>query len=789
MRTYVFILAVCISHALFAGHIRGTNITWDCLGADQYAVTALLFRDCSGAAMLPQIDISFNSPCGNFIRSFPLDSVAQVSQLCTDSLSMSTCDGGLLPGIEAYYYTDTVNLSPCDSWRISLSDCCRNIAVNTVGTFGTYVESTLNNQQAPCADSPKLIAPSMPFTCVNQSVRLPIGIVGSNNNVLKYTLIDAQFASPIPTPIFYTSGFSGSQPIMGIVLDSLSGVLEFTATTQGTYVIAMLVEEFDSQGDLIGTIIHDFQVVVLACGNSLPLTSDGTITNFSGTGSQTGPYAIGLCPTQDFCFDFSISDADLNDSLTLTSDAATTLPGSSLTLTGTNPITGTLCWTAPAGASGDHVVTFNIKDNSCPIIGSQGYAYHISIRGASVGPDQTICGTQTAVLGPPQGSSAITWSVLNGDPIVIGQNFSCNPCLNPVASPSITTTYIADQTLPCMGTDTMTIHVVPDFVNTVSLTDSSICVGEEVQITSTTAPLGNYDYSWFPSFGIADPTVGSPLALWSVTDTFEYALSVASAAGCVKTDSLQVVVSPSFSLAITPSSPGTCVGEPLDLDASPSPPGNYAFAWSPAAGLNDPNTSSPIVLWNAPGTYSYLVDVDNGLGCDRTVPISVQVDELPNPGVVVSDTLFSVTNPNSSYTYQWLDCTNGMAPIPGATDSTFLASGWASVALLTVNGACSDTSACFQTVGLQETEDFVDLTIYPNPSDGDFTASFGNTLAETTLTIFDLEGRLHYGDNLIPSSSQQISLDLAPGMYLINFRSNGQEITKRLVITNDIKQY
>jgi hypothetical protein len=98
---------------------------------------------------------------------------------------------------------------------------------------------------------------------------------------------------------------------------------------------------------------------------SLPIPRQGSSRIFPGAARKWGPYAIQLCETDDFCFDFTIADDDVGQSLSLVSTVLSVLPGSTLNVSGTNPVSGTICWTAPVGSSGLHVFTIAAEDDAC----------------------------------------------------------------------------------------------------------------------------------------------------------------------------------------------------------------------------------------------------------------------------------------------------------------------------------------------------------------------------------------------------------------------------------------
>ena len=56
------------------------------------------------------------------------------------------------------------------------------------------------------------------------------------------------------------------------------------------------------------------------------------------------------------------------------------------------------------------------------------------IGSTNAGPDTIICLGQSAQLIADNGS-VFNWTALSGDPIVVGTNFTCNPCATPQATP------------------------------------------------------------------------------------------------------------------------------------------------------------------------------------------------------------------------------------------------------------------------------------------------------------------------------------------------------------------
>lgn len=87
-------------------------------------------------------------------------------------------------------------------------------------------------------------------------------------------------------------------------------------------------------------------------------------------------------------------------------------------------------------------------------------------------------------------------------------------------------------------------------------------------------------------------------------------------------------------------------------------------------------------------------------------------------------------------------------------------------------------------VGISENSQIVKETwIYPNPSSGIFTVNLQNTNATTMISIFDLLGNCLWNEAGLNDGSTRIDLSGQPkGIYLIEIRTKGQKVVKKIVI-------
>lgn len=541
-----------------ASHIAGGEITYTCLGGNQYQINLNLFVDCLGFNPGASQIINFTSTCGGTATlTAPVTAATtnglEISQLCPASIPNSTCNGGTLPGMWLFSYTGVVTLAPpCDTWTMSWSTCCRNSAITNVTSFNYYIEATLNSGTALCNSSPQFTAQPIPYVCLGQTVNYSYGVVETDGDSLFYSLIPALDAAGVP--VTYAGGYSGTSPIPGITIDPVTGLVTFTPGTLGNFVVAILVQEYDAAGNLVGTVMRDIQFVVQNCTNVVPAPTGGGITSFSGNAVQTGPYSIEMCAGNCFNFTTTYTDADAADILTYISNITTALPGATITSTGTNPLTLDISWCSPAGTMGQNLTfTVTIQDGACPIQGQQVFVYNVNILDATTAsPDITICGTQTAALNA-YGGSIFNWSVVSG-PAMTPANFSCNPCDNPVASPTSTTTYevVSNLSGTCDNIDTVTVFVAPTFTYNVTQSSTTSCLQDPIQLDVTgMTPAGAYTFLWTPAANLSSSTIANPVATFIAPGTYSYTVTVTSPFGCVQQTTVSIFAAPAFSPQIT----------------------------------------------------------------------------------------------------------------------------------------------------------------------------------------------------------------------------------------------
>ena len=192
---------------------------------------------------------------------------------------------------------------------------------------------------------------------------------------------------------------------------------------------------------------------------------------------------------------------------------------------------------------------------------------------------------------------------------------------------------------------------------------------------------------------------------------------------------------------------------------------NHSFALDTSvAGCNS-------YTWNDTTYLESTVDVyqlQTATGCDSTITLHVSIGQPDTAVTVSNDTLSAVATASS---YQWLDCTQGFAPLPGATQQVFVAAQNGSYAVEITVDNCLDTSGCFEVVGigLEELAQSRSIVVFPNPASASITIASSVPWGAPSVRVFDLSGQLVLAPSIGAAGGNSITIPTpaAAGMYCI----------------------
>ncbi|MFN5459536.1 MAG: gliding motility-associated C-terminal domain-containing protein [Bacteroidota bacterium] len=228
---------------------------------------------------------------------------------------------------------------------------------------------------------------------------------------------------------------------------------------------------------------------------------------------------------------------------------------------------------------------------------------------ASASVDDTICsGSSTTLNG--SGAGNFSW--------IPGTGLNNTAISNPVANPTVTTTYVLTVTngFNCLDKDTMTVFVNP-LPNVDAGTNQIICSGATWQLNAS----GASTYVWTPTVTLSSSNISNPIATPTASTT--YTVTGTDANGCVKSDAVSIVVLSGPSLTTSPD-PSICVGASTNISAT-TPATN--ITWNPPTGLSSTNTANTTATPTVTTTYTVTATQN---GCSRQDSVTVTVNQGPN---------------------------------------------------------------------------------------------------------------------------------------------------------------
>src|ERR1035437_7418148 len=271
---------------------------------------------------------------------------------------------------------------------------------------------------------------------------------------------------------------------------------------------------------------------------------------------------------------------------------------------------------------------------------------------ANAGPNVSICSAGNTTLNGT-GNGTYSWNPSTG--------LSCTTCANPIASPTINTTYTLTVTNSC-GIATSTVSVTLTTMPTANAgSPAFICSGNNTTLNGS----GSGTFLWSPSTGLSCTTCANPVA--NPTATTTYTLAVTGSCG-TNTATVSVTVNPLPVVTANANPTAVCAGSSLILTGG----GAATYVWTGGVtnGIGFVPTS----------TNTYTVTGTNASNCSKTATITVVVNPLPSVKANASASTVCIGSSvtltgGGAATYAWTGgVTNGIGFVPGVT-STYTVTG------------------------------------------------------------------------------------------------------------------
>ncbi|MDH3651128.1 MAG: hypothetical protein OEQ53_15690, partial [Saprospiraceae bacterium] len=291
----LFVVALFLPNVSWATHIVGGELTYRCLGNEQYEVTLMVYRDCNFGNPEADFDdpasigifdsqgnlqIHLGSPenkgtLGQILIKFNPDDTIRISSDCFMEPDEGVC-------VHRTVYKDTVTLPFLEGgYQLVYQRCCRNQTLTNIveplETGASFVAVISEQALMECNSSPTFREWPPIFICVNQDLNYDHSAMDEDGDSLVYSLCTpftgATKALPLPQPpssppypdVIFRDPFSLDNLLGGTALAiDQTGRLTATPNTIGQFLVGICVEEYRN-GQLIGSTRRDFEYNVLDC--------------------------------------------------------------------------------------------------------------------------------------------------------------------------------------------------------------------------------------------------------------------------------------------------------------------------------------------------------------------------------------------------------------------------------------------------------------------------------------------------------------------------------------------
>ena len=371
--TFLFLSLLCISFFSFSISGLQTKINYTCIGQDSFLITLQKVVDCSiSTASFPDsIEIQIENVCATSYNVYLSSKTIYNPSICIRSI----CNGGNLPGIQILEYSSIVTLnSLCSIWTLSYTDCCTDTSSNLVGNPPIYTETQINMYAGNCNTSPPLNS-SFQFAQRNELNILNLSCTSLSGSFLYYYL-EAPLKSKDSTVVFQ-NGYTGSEPIQGISLDSNTGILAFTPKNLGKYYASIRIDEVTPNANvLISSSVVNILIHVIEEKNSTPISHNG-IENITGNLFPIGIDSFQVNYSESISFDINYTDSNNLDSISILTNVNSILPNATFTILPGNPAKISINWKSTIQDNSYVFSTVATDDNCQPEINTRKFTIFV----------------------------------------------------------------------------------------------------------------------------------------------------------------------------------------------------------------------------------------------------------------------------------------------------------------------------------------------------------------------------------------------------------------------------
>jgi PKD repeat protein len=223
------------------------------------------------------------------------------------------------------------------------------------------------------------------------------------------------------------------------------------------------------------------------------------------------------------------------------------------------------------------------------------------------------------------------------------------------------------------------------------------------------------------------------------------------------------------------------------FDVSSNSPTSWLWQFPGGSPASSTSQNPSTICYNNPGTYDVTLITTNSNGTD-TLTLPGYLSVYPTPLIpTITQTGYTLTS-TAATTYQWqFNSIN----IPGATNQSYdvTQTGYYTVFITDQNGCSASATFYVLITGIDEVYYGINVSIYPNPSDGNITVEWFNGLmvGDLSIEVLNTLGQVVYSSKEkidIDHFSKIIDLHSSPaGVYFLGMRTDKTSMQKKFVIS------
>ncbi len=617
MRHLILLLLCCIlsASAVRATHIVGGEITYKCLGNNEYEVTLTVYRDCYNGVPW------FDSPAalGIYNANWQLTRLVDMPlrRASNDTIPVILTNPCLTapPNVCVHrtVYISRVTLPVrAGGYTLVYQRCCRNNLIRNIpDPLNTGISITVQMSEAAMqACNGGAVFKNWPpvAICVREPIDFDHSAIDPDGDSLVYRLCtplngpDSLAPRPVPPgrgpypPVVWKAPEYSLDNVLGgdpLTIDARTGRLTGTPNRIGNFVVGVCAEEY-RDGKLLSVTRRDFQYNVADCGSPTaaffaPRLLCDTLR------LQTINQSRGA-KTQRWYFDWGRD-------LTKTSALA-------------NP-----AWAFPDTGVYRIVLVIN-PGGRCTDTVEQVVRVTRTTAKAALRFDFDACMEGSATLqvrsqstDQPAGEPSVVWE-LTGPQGLVGRLSGQIATFSDIGSGTYRLLLVAAGRNGCI--DSVSARIKSPVPPLTLLRDSiTLCAADSVALFPGADPT--FQYSWSPPTGLSNPLSPNPRAY--VDEDITYTVTADFGGRCRLEKAVAVVLKNPGSLIATAEPPVIYKGERSQLNALY--PGRARFVWSPSTGLSATNISDPTASPN--DSVTYTVRAILGDNCETEARVTLRV--------------------------------------------------------------------------------------------------------------------------------------------------------------------